>query len=471
MSTSATRDVRPEFLNFGIDAPIYLPPLVLGIAAAVLRFVNLDGKQLWTDELIQIEHSRPGSFLGILRGVTLDRGGTPLDYLVQHVVMSVVGVDEFGARVHAAIFGSLTVAMVYCLCRLLFAPNVSLIAGILYAVYPLHHHYSQEGRPYALFVFLTVTAYFLFIKCISNGSARYWAMLAITLTLSLYTSYYTIFVIFSQTVFLVLCRLNAFDHIESFVSPSANRIFAKYLLCAFAALICFAPWTIFGVNTVYGYEPSPETFNLRLLTRVIKELGNGSFPLAGIYAVAIGFGIRQFKSINDHGWLALLIAWGALPLPLIFLLLWYKDYFFAIRQVLFMTPALVIIAAYGIVRISELFPLRPGLSRKVSVLLFALLITASLVVIGLHVDDRRPDIRAAAHFVQSRVLDFENVMAPGLAPGIEFYAPELSSRLLIPDEGCGFECLLERKEGIYVLVFDNLSAHEKEALSNALASC
>src|SRR5712675_2373699 len=136
--------------------------IILGLAAAI-RFYDLGGKQLWLDEIIQAIHSSPQlSFSAVLRGVTDDRGAAPLDYLIQHYVSSALGKSEFVLRLHAAIFGVATVAAIYYLSRMLLGSPAALMSAGLYAVYPLHHHYSQEGRPYALFALLTVCSYLTF---------------------------------------------------------------------------------------------------------------------------------------------------------------------------------------------------------------------------------------------------------------------------------------------------------------------
>ena len=121
--------------------------------AALLRFLGLGVKQLWLDEILQLLHSSPDTVRGILEGVARDRGGAPLDYLIQHLfITNLPGPIEWTARVHAAVFGVLAVYLIFVLCQTLFHnPRWSLLSALLLCFYPFHHHYSQEGRPYSLF--------------------------------------------------------------------------------------------------------------------------------------------------------------------------------------------------------------------------------------------------------------------------------------------------------------------------------
>jgi len=48
-----------------------------------------------------------------------------------------IGQSEFALRFHAALFGTLTILVLYYLVRSVFDERVALITSILYAVYPL----------------------------------------------------------------------------------------------------------------------------------------------------------------------------------------------------------------------------------------------------------------------------------------------------------------------------------------------
>lgn len=140
--------------------------LLIIFGACSIRFIGLGEKQLWVDEIIQVLHSRPDSIREIFKSAAEDRGAAPLDYVIQHFVMKAVGSqNETSARLHAAIFGSISVVLVYGLALgLLGESRIALISAALFAIYPFHHHYSQEARPYALFLFLALCLFILFVR-------------------------------------------------------------------------------------------------------------------------------------------------------------------------------------------------------------------------------------------------------------------------------------------------------------------
>lgn len=117
--------------------PLFL--LILPVATA-LRIGKLGGKQLWVDEIIQALDSSHSTIKEILLAARSEIAAAPLDLLIQHYAIILLGRSEFSLRLHAAIFGILTVATLYYITRVLLGNPVATIASLLYALYPLHHH-------------------------------------------------------------------------------------------------------------------------------------------------------------------------------------------------------------------------------------------------------------------------------------------------------------------------------------------
>ena len=439
---------------------------VVAAFGTLLRFYNLDGKQLWSDEIIQVLHSTPDSFIGILEAVTKDRGGAPLDYLIQHFVLDTFGVSDFTARLHAAVLGSLAIPLLFILARFIATREAALATALLFAVYPLHHHYSQEGRPYALFTFLTISSFLVFLYALRDNKWWIWACFSLLTAVSLYAAYYTIFVVFSQTVFTAYLFLNSNE--ESFIGSKLDlRILTRHVISMAVAGLLFVPWLYFGVDTIQGYEPSPETFDLRLAGRIIKEFSDGSYPLSLLFIVLGGLGVTRLVRERSYDRLAFLLFWGVMPLLPILFLLWTKDYFFAIRQVLFMTPALFILMGIGLAP-----PVRPwsedrGIKRFIRPGLFAVVLAVSVVVIVLHLNDRRPDFRGAGEYISRNITEADAIIAPGGRVALEHYYPDLKGRITSLSSDCSHECLFGKGGAVYLVDSDNMTESEKTAVAAA----
>jgi uncharacterized membrane protein len=390
--------------------------------AVFLRFYRLGDKQLWLDELLQVIHSSPQRFRELLLAITEDRGATPLDYLVQHVFVNVLGHSEFGVRFHAALFGALSIPVLYLLTRDLLDRQTAYLASLLYAVYPLHHHYSQEGRPYSLFTLLTLCSYFAFLKLLRANNVTRQVSYGLITTLLLFSSYFGFWVIVSQIVVLVFLGQRSVR--ESLRANQAVRSFRVFAVPILISLIVFAPWPIFASKTIYGYQASPWKPSWELLPLLLREISDRSYPLSVILIGLAGVGAVALKK-SKSGQLVLLLSWFLLPIPLIVITVWQREYFFATRQILFTTPALYILVACGILSLPELLRTSQRARSGVRIPLVSTVLIISLVVIALHSPDKREDIKGVATFLNERVTDKDVVIAPAISDFLVYYFPRL----------------------------------------------
>jgi uncharacterized membrane protein len=393
--------------------------------AAFLRFYRLGEKQLWLDELLQIIHSSPQRLSQLLLAVTEDRGATPLDYLVQHFFVAVLGHSEFAVRFHAALFGTVSVGLLYLLTRELFDIRTARLAALLYAVYPLHHHYSQEGRPYSLFTFLTLCSYLAFYKLLTTNSLVRQVSYALITTALLYASYFGFWVIVSQIVVLGFLRRKSIR--ESFAQDPKIDNLQVFIPAIVVSLLLFAPWPILASRTIYGYQTSPWKLSWEVLPLVVREISDRSYPLS-LMLILLG-ALGAFKTgAEKRGHLVLLLCWFLLPIPLIILTVWHQDYFFTIRQILFTTPALYILVARGILSLPQLLPASGTARWAARILPLSTVLTTSLVVIALHFPDKRTDLKGVATFLNDRTTDQDVIVAPGISDFLGYYVPRLNAR-------------------------------------------
>jgi hypothetical protein len=157
--------------------------VALVLIAAGLRLHGLDRESLWVDEYRQV------STYALPFGKMLDSSfrlqrQTPLDYAIGWVVFR-IHPSDFAMRLPAAIFGIAAVPMLYLLSRRLFSPQVALVAAAALTVSPLHLQYSQEARPYAIFVFFYLTMLYTLIRALQGNRRRDWLLFLLAAELML----------------------------------------------------------------------------------------------------------------------------------------------------------------------------------------------------------------------------------------------------------------------------------------------
>jgi len=173
--------------------------LLLGLIIAIgsfLRIYNLGTESLWLDESISVDFSS-GSIGSIIAEIA-GRNNPPLYWIILHFWIKLFGTSEAAIRSISAIFGILAIFVTYLVGRELFNRRVGLIASLISAVSYFHVYYSQEARPYALLLLLSLLSFLFFTKILKHNKNWYYPCYFISIVLLGYTHIYGLFVIASQ---------------------------------------------------------------------------------------------------------------------------------------------------------------------------------------------------------------------------------------------------------------------------------
>ena len=109
--------------------------------ALLLRFWRLGDWNFQATEMFTLRDSNSPQF----------HNPRPLGYLLNYfLVRPFLPLDEFGLRLLPAIFGALTIPVVYLVNRRLIGPPAALVAALLLTASPLHVMYSQLARYWSL---------------------------------------------------------------------------------------------------------------------------------------------------------------------------------------------------------------------------------------------------------------------------------------------------------------------------------
>lgn len=131
-------------------------PAVLLVVAAVLRFLQLGAESFWFDEIIMANLTRQPT--APLLEQLFATARAPLYPLLGHFWLQIFGASEAGARALSALFGVLSVPLVYVIGEEWFRRRVGLIAAVLMTLSAFQVYYSQEYRYYSLVILLTLLA-------------------------------------------------------------------------------------------------------------------------------------------------------------------------------------------------------------------------------------------------------------------------------------------------------------------------
>ncbi|MBM4428725.1 MAG: hypothetical protein FJ026_00065 [Chloroflexi bacterium] len=205
-----------------------LPLLGVLLLAGFLRFLGLGKESLWLDETTSLIIARMG-----LSSVVAWAAGDihpPLYYLLLHFWLG-LGDSEFVLRALSAVWGILTVGLVYAVARELFDSRVALLSALLLAVSPLHVWYSQETRMYVMVTALSLLSSYFLLLALQRKKAAYWLGHTVAATAALYTHYFALFAFLFQGLFALY-----------WLWRSRSPLWRQWLLAQVVVALLFSPW-------------------------------------------------------------------------------------------------------------------------------------------------------------------------------------------------------------------------------------
>jgi len=144
--------------------------ILILILAAALRLWGLGSESLWLDEALtvkKIEAALPDFVLHFAYETQ-----AILYYFIEKLWCGVAGTSEWALRFPSVVYGLAAVLGTFLLTRALFSPVAGLYAALFMAVNPFAVHYSQEARPYQLFLAAAVFSVYYVLRVLRDGSHR-----------------------------------------------------------------------------------------------------------------------------------------------------------------------------------------------------------------------------------------------------------------------------------------------------------
>ncbi|HLF26095.1 MAG TPA: glycosyltransferase [Anaerolineae bacterium] len=451
--------------------------LIILLIAALFRFVNLGADSFWFDELLQVNLAAQD--IPTLFSQLGQHAAMPLDYLVTHFVLS-ISRSEYLLRFPAAAWGVLTVPLLYHIGRRLFSRNAGIGAALLLALSGVHAFYSQEMRPYALVTLLAALSFYLLLRSWQDGRRRDWLGYSAVVTAGVFTHYFMLFVIAAQA--LIVGGLWLMDR-----ARANGRAYARFALALAPTFLALAltPWfgsvldagRLFVVSIIAPGALPADSFvgELRgdatpidlgfFQDRLLGSLSGAGPILPPVFvffsAAGIGFGLRRARRS-----LAWVLIWAVVPAALVIAFLYHRGTFFAIRYILFVLPALLLLIAFGAVSLAQTILASPvKVSRQhiattkdanadprsytneheqnrsrftfhVFRLVPAIILAALVMLLGfawqqaaLYVSAGREHWREAGRFLSENVRAGDRVAAAQHSDIILFYAPALPAEV------------------------------------------
>ncbi|MGE5197953.1 MAG: glycosyltransferase family 39 protein [Deltaproteobacteria bacterium] len=201
--------------------------------SAFIYFYRLDKESLLTDEYLSlyISQKSPYDIIHKSDGAFNPNTIPPLYELILHGWLKLFGVSVFIQRSLSALFGIISVYLLYLLATLIFDRETGLLSALLGSFSFIWFLLFRQDRCYSLLILLTLLSFYIFFSLIKiKYSRRNLFYLAATNILLLYTHYISFFVI-------------ALEVVVAFIQWRKDyKKIAGMALACIAAALAYLPW-------------------------------------------------------------------------------------------------------------------------------------------------------------------------------------------------------------------------------------
>jgi mannosyltransferase len=311
-------------------------------------------------------------------------------YLVMHVWM-LPGGGEVWMRVPSVLAMGVAAGATAALGTRLAGARTGLVAGLLFAGWPLVSYYAQEGRSYAGVAAAVLVGTYCLVRALSGGSRRWWWGYAVSIVAATSLNELAVLAVMAHAVTVLLSR-------------PGWRVWRWWLASVLTCAVLMAPVAVLSL------QQSDQVSHTAALSRstfgVLGEKFLGSslwLPALVVGLVVLGCvaEVRRWRRHEGGGLLA--VALPLLLVPVVVLLAFsLVDPLFEVRYVLFSVAGLPLLAARGVEQLATLGARASG--RAV-----AGWAVAGLLVVALSAG-QVPDLRHE-RTVDSRSQDFAGAAA------------------------------------------------------------
>ena len=179
------------------------PLAALTLLAAVLRLSTLGLQSFWYDEAFTVVRDLHPGLVSTLHSVVHTENNPPLWYLIAWADSRVLGTGAVALRLPSALCGIALVPVAWGIGAELGGRRPATLMAALVAVNPLYVWYSQEARPYGLYVFTAGLAILCFVRAERVPTRGRMALFALTAVVAMLSHYFAVFLVAGMLVWLV----------------------------------------------------------------------------------------------------------------------------------------------------------------------------------------------------------------------------------------------------------------------------
>jgi len=382
---------------------------------SILRIYELGRESLHIDEAATAIGSSLPSIPALIQ-YWFSVGHQSPYFLMMHYWIKLFGQSEFALRLPSAVFGVMSIYIMFLLARRLFNnEKTALLSSYLLAVSTINIYYSQCARPYSIVVFLVLMSFLFLLRALEKNTKPLWATYICFTLFSLLINTSTLPILICHLLFIVLF----WTRYRSYIKPGRIAlVFGLILLAYLPFLVMFirpniryidaaGRFSMLSLNTfmhhfnIFGGEiyqeimyANPTRNPALIIPTNIFGIMLSMLCLAGVFnSLKARNRNRECKTVT------LLTLWLAIPivLPFIFSHL-VAPVFGPVRYVLYVSCAYYLLIGKGVM----------SLKKNLRLLLLTFIVLMGLVSLQEYYRvEKRTNWKNIANYIEQNIKDDE----------------------------------------------------------------
>jgi mannosyltransferase len=235
---------------------------------------------------------------------------------------AVFGTSESAVRLLSALFGILSIPVIYVVGRQLFNKEVGTMAALILALSSFNLYYSQETRMYSLMVLLGLLSMYFFWRFLQHSSLVSCVGYVLSTTLLVWTHNFGWFAVIAENIYVIILLVQSKDH---------TFWLRRWAVLQAIVVALFAPWIVVLIGQISrhlaGSNLAAPTINDFIYTFSVYSGTPALLVLFLALSVLSLFGYQKVRGSTD--WKTLkareAYAWEVriqAAAPILFLSLW-----------------------------------------------------------------------------------------------------------------------------------------------------
>jgi len=470
------KELQLETVQFSLSKILSSNPYILILAAitllgAYLRIHNLGTQSIWLDEGASYSYIQD-TIMGTWR-TSANAEQAPLHMVIMHV-MTFFSSSEFSLRLPSAIFGILSIPLIYAMGERLFGKEEGIISAFLLSISIMHLWYSQEARMYAQTLLFSLASLYFFYCATKTNSKKNWVYFVISSSLAFYSHYYTVFVIIPEAVYYIWTKIAVPSIKIGKMSVENWQNFRMFIVGMGAFFVSILPLFIPFVEQSISRTSSAPTWglgqSLSFIPTMLIQFSTREPKTSYLFMLLFVIGLIAI-AMRQKDQFAFLGVYLAIPFTASYILAAKMP--FSPRYLLFLLPAYLILVARGITAIANTLyssnsssPSKDTIKKRhtsiVIIILIFLLISFPLITEYYSVSQKN-DWRVATAYIESVTQSGDVVSTlPGyMFQALVYYYDNSSDgtyRVNPPYSESGLSSFVEQHGRVWFMVTWDISA-------------